>query len=142
MLCVDTSRRQVAFWSNRDKDAEEKAELAEYASWIKEIREPDVDNNGIRRLEAEIRAKRNDILNELSQRYVRPRLHNITKIRREVDTLKGMVFAWLYVSGKWEGVSALNTVTETVNDLAMLWLSVDLLKMDNAAYPKKAPKDV
>jgi hypothetical protein len=131
----------VAFWNKNDREAEE-AELAEYASWVKEIREPDVDNNGIRRLESEIHAKRNELLNALSQRYVRPRQNRITDIRREVDTLKGMVFAWLYVSGKWEGISPLRTLTDTVNDLAMLWLSVDLIKIDNAAYPKKAPRDV
>jgi hypothetical protein len=131
----------VAFWNKNDREAEDK-ELAEYASWVKEIREPDVDNNGIRRLEAEIHAKRNELLTALGQRFVRPRQNKITDIRREVDTLKGMVFAWLYVSGKWDAISPLKTVTTDVNDLAMLWLSVDLIKMDNAAYPKKAPRDV
>jgi hypothetical protein len=101
-----------------------------------------VDNNGIRRLEAEIRAKRNDILNALNQRYVRPRNNKITEIRREVDVLKGMVFAWLYVSGKYENITPLKEVTEEINDMAMLWLSVDLTKMLDTAYPKRAPRDV
>jgi hypothetical protein len=99
-----------------------------------------VDNNGIRRLEAEIRAKRNDILNALGQRYVRPRLNKITEIRREIDTLKGMVFSWLYVSGKYDKVPALKDVNDEINDMAMLWLSVDLAKMLDQAYPQKAPK--
>jgi hypothetical protein len=129
----------MAIWSrNRQDDAE----LSNYAEWIKEIREPNVDNNGIRRLEAEIRAKRNDILNALGQRYVRPRLNKITEIRRDIDTLKGMVFSWLYVSGKWDKVPALKDVTDEINDMAMLWLSVDLTKMLDQAYPQKAPRDV
>jgi hypothetical protein len=129
----------MAIWSrNRQDDSE----LSSYAEWIKEIREPNVDNNGIRRLEAEIRAKRNDILNALGQRYVRPRLNKITEIRREIDTLKGMVFSWLYVSGKYDKVPALKDVTDEINDMAMLWLSVDLTKMLDQAYPKRAPRDV
>jgi hypothetical protein len=132
----------VAFFHNKKRDTEADAELADYAAWVKEIREPNVDNNGIRRLEAEIRAKRNDIINALSQRYVRPRNNKITEIRRDVDTLKGMVFAWLYVSGKYDKVPALNQMTEEVNDLAMLWLSVDLTKMIDTAYPKRAPRDI
>jgi hypothetical protein len=129
----------MAIWS---KNRREDTELSDYAEWIKEIREPNVDNNGIRRLEAEIRAKRNDILNALNQRYVRPRNNKITEIRREVDVLKGMVFSWLYVSGKWDKVPALKDVDDEINDMAMLWLSVDLTKMLDTAYPKKAPRDV
>jgi hypothetical protein len=124
------------------RQEQEDQELADYAAWVKEIREPDVDNNGIRRLETEIRAKRNDILNAFGQRYVRPRANSITKIRREVDELKGMVFAWLYVSSKWDGIPQLKDVNDEVNDLAMLWLSVDLRKMLDQAYPQKAPRDV
>jgi hypothetical protein len=101
-----------------------------------------MDQNGIRRLEAEIRAKRNDILNALGQRYVRPRQNKITEIRRDIDTLKGMVFSWLYVSGKWDKVPALKDVTDDINGMAMLWLSVDLTKMLDQAYPQKAPRDV
>lgn len=131
----------MAFWNKSDKEAENK-ELAEYASWIKEIREPDVDNNGIRRLEAEIHSSRNDLLGRLGQRFVRPRENKITNIRRDLDTFKGMVFAWLYVSGKWDKISRMNEVTDEVNDLAMIWLSVDLAKMIERAYPKRAPRDV
>jgi hypothetical protein len=132
----------VAFFPNKRREAETDAELASYADWVKEIREPDMDQTGIRRLESEIRAKRNDILNSLGQRYVRPRNNKITEIRRDVDTLKGMVFAWLYISGKYDKVPALKDVTEEVNDLAMLWLSVDLTKMLDTAYPKRAPRDI
>jgi hypothetical protein len=132
----------VAFRRNKKREAETDAELSSYASWVKEIREPDVDNNGIRRLESEIRAQRNDILNALNQRYVHPRTNKITEIRRDIDALKGMVFAWLYVSGKWTNIIPIEEVTEEVNDLAMLWLSVDLTKMIDTAYPKKAPRDV
>lgn len=126
--------------STRQQEAED-TELAEYAAWIREIREPDVDSTGLRRLESEIRAKRNTVLTGLGQRYVRPRQNKITELRRELDTLKGMVFAWLYVSGKWDGIPQLDEVTEAVNDLSMLWLSVDLKKMLDQAYPQKAPKD-
>jgi hypothetical protein len=131
----------VAFWSNRDKEAED-AELAEYASWVKEIREPDVDNTGIRRLESEIHALRNQILTDHGQQFLRRPGYLITNIRRDIDKLKGMVFAWLYVSGKYTNITPLNEVTEEINDLAMLWLSVDLTKMLERAYPKKAPRDV
>lgn len=132
----------MAFFQNKRREAETDAELADYAEWVKEIREPNMDQNGIRRLEAEIRAKRNDILNSLGQRYVRPRANSITNIRREVDTLKGMVFAWFYVSGKHDSITPISEVTDDVNDLAMLWLSVDLTKMLDTAYPKKAPRDI
>jgi hypothetical protein len=129
----------VAIWSrNRQEDAE----LSSYAEWVKEIREPNMDQTGIRRLESEIRALRNDILTAFGQRYVRPRNARITDLRRKIDTLKGMVFAWLYASGKWDKVPALSEVTDEINDLAMLWLSVDLTKMFDTAYPKKAPRDV
>lgn len=131
----------MAFWSRTDKEAEE-AELADYAAWIREIREPDVDNNGIRRLEAEIRVKRNLVLTGLTQRFVRPRQNKITDLRRELDELKGMVIAWLYVSGKWDIIQPVTLVTDDVNDLAMMWLSVDLKKMYDSAYPQKAPRDV
>lgn len=131
----------MAFWS-RNTQEEEAKELSDYAAWIREIREPDVDNNGIRRLEAEIRASRNTLLTSLKQRFVRPRTNKITEIRKDLDTLKGLVFAWLYVSGKWEHVRALTVVDDEVNDLAMLWLSVDLKKMYDSAYPQKAPRDV
>jgi hypothetical protein len=127
---------------NTKRQEQEDQELADYAAWIKEIREPDVDNNGIRRLESEIRATRNEILNALAQRYVHPRSYKITEIRRDIDSLKGMVFAWLYVSGKWTDIIPIEEVTEEVNDLAMLWLSVDLIKMLNTAYPQKAPRDI
>jgi hypothetical protein len=132
----------MAFGRNKKREAETDAELVSYASWVKEIREPDVDNDGIRRLESEIRAKRNEILNALNQRYVHPRNHKITEIRRDVDELKGMVFAWLYVSGKWVNIIPIEEVNEEVNDLAMLWLSVDLIRMIDRAYPKKAPRDI
>lgn len=131
----------MAFWARSTKE-EDDTELAEYAKWIKEIREPDVDNQGIRRLEAEIRARRNTVLTGLTQRFVRPRQNKITDLRRELDTLKGMVFAWLYVSGKWDIVQPITLVTDDVNDAAMLWLSVDLKKMYDQAYPQKAPRDV
>jgi hypothetical protein len=101
-----------------------------------------MDNTGIHRLESEIRAKRNDILTAISQRYVRPNRIKITEIRRDVDELKGMVFAWVYVSGKWEGIHRITEVTDQINDLIMLWLSVDLKKMLDQVYPKKAPRDV
>lgn len=96
-----------------------------------------------RRLAAEITALRNDILTALGQNYVRPRTSkNITAIRQDLLQLKGMCIAWLYVSGKWDHVSAITELTEEVNDLCMLWLSVDLIKMFDRAFPKKAPKDV
>jgi hypothetical protein len=101
-----------------------------------------MDQNGIRRLESEIRAKRNDILTAFSQKYVRPKNVKITQLRRDVDELKGMVFAWIYVSGKWEGIHRITEVTEQINDLIMLWLSVDLKKMLDTAYPKRAPRDI
>lgn len=131
----------MAFWSRNTREAEN-TELADYAAWVKEIREPDVDNNGIRRLEAEIRAKRNLVLTGLQQRFVRPRTNKITDLRRELDTLAGMVFAWLYVSGKWDIVQPITIITDDVNDAAMMWLSVDLKKMYDQAYPQKAPRDV
>jgi hypothetical protein len=101
-----------------------------------------MDQTGIRRLESEIRALRNDILTAFGQRYVRPRANGITKLRRKIDTLKGMVFAWLYASGKYDSITPLGEVTDEINDLAMLWLSVDLTKMLETAYPKKAPRDM
>jgi hypothetical protein len=132
----------VAFFQNKRREAETDAELADYAEWVKEIREPNMDQTGIRRLESEIRALRNDILTAFGQRYVRPRHNGITVLRRKIDTLKGMVFAWLYASGKYDSITPLGEVTDEVNDLAMLWLSVDLTKMLETAYPKKAPRDI
>lgn len=134
----------MAFWSRNTRDKETDTELADYAAWVKEIREPDVDNNGIRRLEAEIRAERNLLLTTLSQRFIRPRLNRITDIRKRLDTLKGMVYAYLYLTGKWDSISPLpiSEITDEVNDLSMLWLSVDLKKMYDTAYPQKAPRDV
>jgi hypothetical protein len=132
----------MTFLGRDKRNKETETELSSYAAWIREIREPDVNNDGIRRLEAEIRVNRNNILNSLSQRYLRPRNNKITEIRRDIDTLKGMVFAWLYVSGKWTSFAPIEDVTEEVNDLAMLWLSVDLTRMIDTAYPQKAPRDV
>jgi hypothetical protein len=124
----------VAFWT---RDKSDDTELIEYAAWVKEIREPDVDNEGIRRLEQEIRAKEHDILSKLGQHYVRPRLTRISDIRREVDTLAGMVFAWLYVSGKHDSSTPITGINDDVNDLSMMWLDVNLREITNRAYPQK-----
>lgn len=132
----------VALFWNRQKAEADKIEMAEYAEWIKKIREPDVDNNSIRRLESEIHAKHKEILDAFAQRFISPRRRRMTDIRREIDTLKGMVFAWLYVSGKWDIISTIGSVSKPVNDLAMLHLDIDLANLLNRAYPQKAPRDV
>jgi len=127
----------MAFW-NRTGSIED--EEAEFDAWLAEVKEPEMaDANGIRRLESEIHAKRNDVLTALGQNFVhRTRTgYRITDIRRDLDVLKGMVYAWLYVSGKYTEIPALGAVTEDVNDLAMIWLSVDLTKMYERAYPPK-----
>jgi|SRR5215472_16917397 len=91
------------------------------------------------RLEAEIRYLRNEILNALGQHYIHKTRtgYRLTDIRRDLDTLRGMVFAWLYVNGKYTAVPSLSVVTKEVNDLSMLYLSVDLAKMYTRAYPPK-----
>jgi hypothetical protein len=134
----------VAFWPGRTRKSERliDEELQEFDKWIDKVREPRMSDDNVRRLESEIYAKRNKVMDSLTQRFVRPRQNKITDIRREVDVLRGMVLAYLYVSGKWDKISTIGKVTEDVNDLAMLYLSVDLIKMDDRAYPKKAPRDV
>jgi len=124
----------MAFW-NRFGSIEQ--EEAEFDKWLAEVREPDMGDN--HRLEAEIRYLRNEILNALGQNYVHKSRtgYRITDIRRDLDTLKGMVFAWLYVTGRYTAVPSLTGVTDEINDIAMLYLSVDLAKMYERAYPPK-----
>jgi len=98
---------------------------------------------GFRMLEREIHARRNDVLNALDQRYVHPRSsrYRIADIRSSLSVLEGLVIAYLYTNGILDGAQYPAEVTEELNDAAMMWLSVDLIKMRDRAYPKKGNHD-
>jgi len=133
----------VAFWSRARREAVIDEEIYQFDKWAAEVKDPNMADVNLNRLSAEITVLRNDILANFGQRYVRPRTaKNITAIRQDLLCLQGMCYAWLYVSGKWESVSAITELTEEVNDLTMLWLSVDLLKMFGQAFQPKAPNDI
>jgi hypothetical protein len=97
------------------------------------------DITGERRLAYEIRNKRDTILFALDNRDAHPSTARITDIRRELSVLQGMVWAYLYATEKWTHNTHLELTVYT-NDMAMLWLSVDLLKMRNRAYGKPKTK--
>lgn len=88
------------------------------------------------RLEREIRAKRNSVLLMLRKREAHPGSYGVrlTYLRSEMSILQGMVFSWLYISGKWTKEAPISMPDNSVNDLAMYWLSVDLLDMHRRAY--------
>jgi hypothetical protein len=44
-----------------------------------------------------------------------------------------MVYSYLYITGRYTDPQPI-TANDEVNDLAMLWLSVDLIKMRKQAY--------
>jgi|SRR5215472_10265074 len=94
----------------------------------------------VSRLRAEITAKRNAVLTALDRHEKRRSGYRINDIRHEISVLQGMCYSYLYVTGKWDNEVSIRMSVET-NDLIMLWLSVDILKMrQRAAKPKKQPK--
>ena len=94
-------------------------------------------NEGRQLLEQEIRIRRDDILTAFGQKYVRPRNIRISDVRHKLAILEGMVVAYCIAGGHWNGVWNNNEIPEALNDAAMIWLSVDLVKMRERAYPKK-----
>jgi hypothetical protein len=90
---------------------------------------------GRQRLESEIRVKRNTILNALDERDRRKYHHAVGDLRHDLSILQGMVYAWFYMTGLWDKMGAI-TLTEDINNMAMLHLSVDLIKMRRRAYGK------
>jgi hypothetical protein len=133
----------VAFWNRARREAATDEEIYQFDKWAEQVKDPNMADANLHRLNAEITHLRNELLTELGQRYVRPRTaKNITAIRQDLLRLQGMCYAWLYVSGKWDNVAAITGLTEEVNDLCMIWLSVDLIKMFGNAFPQKAPRDV
>lgn len=92
-----------------------------------------VSEEGIRRLEREIRTKRNAILDALERRDQHPSTIKVTQVRYNLWILYGMVYSYLYITGRYTDPQPI-TANDEVNDLAMLWLSVDLIKMRKQAY--------
>jgi|SRR5215469_18487968 len=122
----------MAFWNRKGSIEEEEAE---FDAWLAEVREPaDVDQK-LQRLEIEIRIKRDDVLNKIGQRYVRPRTVKIVDIRHDTDVLVGMVISYLYASGHWNNIPAITTVDEQVNAMSVMYLNVDLLNILGKVYP-------
>jgi hypothetical protein len=98
------------------------------------------NDNGIRRLAYEIRNKRNTILEALFRYKRNTRAVKIGDVRHDLSILQGMVWAYLYASERWTHHTPLE-LNEEVNELIMLQLSVDLIKMRNEAYglPNSTP---
>jgi hypothetical protein len=95
---------------------------------------------GERRLAYEIRTKRNNLLDALDkyQNHPHSQAIKITDIRRDLDVLQGLVFGYIYATEKWTHNTHM-TLTEEVNNIIMLWLSVDLIKMYEQAAKKPKP---
>jgi len=126
----------MAFWNRRRQIEQEVRELDRYMGWMETVKNPAHADARIQRLEIEIRVKRNEVMNALHQKFVHPRSVKIAYIRHELNILHGMVYAYMYVTGKWNNIDPISTeVTEEINDLALLYLSVDLTDMYARAYP-------
>jgi hypothetical protein len=90
-----------------------------------------------RRLESEIRTKYDAIIAAIDLHTRKPRKARITDIRREINILQGMVFAWFYVSGRWNRAQPI-AMSHDVNNLAMYWLGVNIVDLQRRVSPIKA----
>jgi hypothetical protein len=88
-----------------------------------------------RRLESEIRTKYDAIIAAIDLHNRSPRKIHITDIRKEINILQGMVYAWFYVSGRWNRVQPI-VMSHDVNNLAMYWLGVNVLDLQRRTTPR------
>jgi hypothetical protein len=84
--------------------------------------------HGIQRLAYEIRIKRNATLDLLDKRDKLPTRVKVSDIRQNIYELQGMVYAYLYVTGRWTHNETI-ILNEESNNMVMLYTSVDLIKM-------------
>lgn len=91
---------------------------------------------GQRRLEYEIRFKRNAILDALDRRDEHPSTARVMDIRNDLFLLQGMVYAYFYMTGRWAHNTHLELNEETNSIIMLSPLSIDLVKMRDRAYNK------